>query len=337
MSPLVSVIVPVYNVRQYLKQCVESLTKQTYHNLEILLIDDGSTDGSSDICDKFAEQVENIVVYHKKNTGLGLSRNYGIAKAKGEYVTFVDSDDYIESNALKELVNGLENGINDTVIGGFTKVTNEGEKKYVEQYKIVSEKRPNIYKNICAKMLGSSPDKSDAIKPSVWNVLYSMDLIRKWDLRFPSERDLVSEDIVWDTDYFRYSQSVKIIDSTMYNYRSNPKSLTKTYNPRRWNKSIYFYEYMIRKMKKTKIARDAQLRLTKNLFIVTRCCISQESTQPLGKAYFNIMNICNDEVLGKAINEYPVYKLGCKQKFFIYTIQRKWGFLLMLMSKVGLI
>ncbi|MDY2639947.1 MAG: glycosyltransferase family A protein, partial [Ligilactobacillus salivarius] len=94
MLPLVSIIVPVYNVEKYLIECLNSLVNQTYSNIEILLIDDGSKDSSGEICDDFAAKYKNVYSYHKKNSGLGLTRNYGMSLIKGEYVTFVDSDDY---------------------------------------------------------------------------------------------------------------------------------------------------------------------------------------------------------------------------------------------------
>ena len=99
----VSVIVPVYNVEQYLEECVDSLINQTLKDIEILLIDDGSTDSSGEICDRYAQEYENIRVIHKKNGGLGDARNVGLSKAMGKYVYFIDSDDYLEVNALEML------------------------------------------------------------------------------------------------------------------------------------------------------------------------------------------------------------------------------------------
>ena len=128
MLPLVSIIVPVYNVEKYLRECLNSLVTQTYPNLEILLIDDGSKDSSGKICDEYAHAHKNFYAYHKKNTGLGLTRNYGLNLIKGDYVTFVDSDDYLDKNAISHLIAGLNDGKSDTVIGGFTKITDSGKR-----------------------------------------------------------------------------------------------------------------------------------------------------------------------------------------------------------------
>ena len=114
-QPIVSVIIPVYNVEDYLCECVDSVINQTYKNLEIILIDDGSTDSSGKICDDYAEKDERVCVVHKKNSGPSKTRNVGLEHAKGKYVYFLDSDDYIELNALELLVNTAESDAADLV------------------------------------------------------------------------------------------------------------------------------------------------------------------------------------------------------------------------------
>ncbi|MBO5360736.1 MAG: glycosyltransferase family 2 protein [Clostridia bacterium] len=112
---LISVIIPVYNVEEYLCECIDSVINQTYKNLEIILVDDGSTDSSGKICDEYAEKDSRISVVHKENSGPSKTRNIGIEHAKGEYIYFLDSDDYIELNALELLVNTAESNSADLV------------------------------------------------------------------------------------------------------------------------------------------------------------------------------------------------------------------------------
>lgn len=107
MSDLISVIVPIYNVEQYLGRCINSILKQTYTNIEIILVDDGSPDGSPEICDKFADEDSRIVVIHQQNQGLSAARNAGLKIANGEYVCFVDSDDYIDENMISILYTNM--------------------------------------------------------------------------------------------------------------------------------------------------------------------------------------------------------------------------------------
>lgn len=337
MLPLVSIIVPVYNVEKYLKQCVDSLVSQTYQNIEILLIDDGSKDNSGQMCNKFAEQYAKVMSFHKANSGLGLTRNYGLERINGEYVTFVDSDDYIRRDAIQRLVDGLDDGQNDTVIGGFTKITDEGKELYTETYPEEVIDNGQVYSHLFNRMLGSSPSEHDSIKPSVWNALYSVELIKAHNLRFVSERELISEDIVWDSDYYRYSKSVKVITSSSYYYRYNPTSLSQTYKPDRFERSIKFYKYMIDKMSKTEIAKDAWLRQTKNLFVAVRTCFSQGTDRPFSEVRQSISEICEDVTLQNAIAEYPVNRLEWKQNIFIMLVKNKQVKILAFVAKQKLI
>ena len=109
MNNLISIIVPVYNVDKYLNRCINSILKQTYSNLEILLIDDGSTDNSGAICDKYASEFDNIRVYHKKNGGISSARNYGLDKISNntKYIAFVDSDDFLHPQMYEILYDDL--------------------------------------------------------------------------------------------------------------------------------------------------------------------------------------------------------------------------------------
>ena len=103
-DPLVSVIIPVYNVSRYLLQCLDSVISQTWRNLEIIIIDDGSTDGSGRICDQYADRDDRIKVIHSPNRGLSAARNLGLENLKGQYIAFVDSDDLIEPHAIETLI-----------------------------------------------------------------------------------------------------------------------------------------------------------------------------------------------------------------------------------------
>ena len=105
--PLITVVIPIYNIMEYLPRCVHSVTGQTYKNLEILLVDDGSTDGTGALCDSLAAEDERIRVFHKENGGSSSARNYGLDRMRGEYVGFVDSDDYLEPDAYEKLMSGI--------------------------------------------------------------------------------------------------------------------------------------------------------------------------------------------------------------------------------------
>ena len=132
---IVSVIVPIYNVEKYLGKCVESICSQTYENIQILLIDDGSTDNSGAMCDALALEDCRIQVFHKENEGLGLTRNFGIKHAIGDYIFFVDSDDYIEKDSIARMLEEAVSQDADLVVEGYKKVSDDGRMLFEEKYK----------------------------------------------------------------------------------------------------------------------------------------------------------------------------------------------------------
>ncbi|MDG7247369.1 glycosyltransferase [Streptococcus pneumoniae] len=119
MKDLVSVVIPVYNVENYLEECIQSVLNQTYTNLDIVLVNDGSTDASAEICDRFAEIDDRARVFHTENRGAALAKNFGVTQALGEYVLFVDSDDIAEKRMVETLYRQVEETGADIVIGNY--------------------------------------------------------------------------------------------------------------------------------------------------------------------------------------------------------------------------
>lgn len=172
---LISIIIPIYNVQKYLNKCVKSVLEQTYGNLEIILVDDGSTDSSGEICDKCKESDERIVVIHKKNGGLSDARNAGIDISKGEYLFFLDADDYLSPNAIEIMYSKIISENADLAICNFTWTNSEGEKFCGEDV-------------ICDEILNKEDLLGKLVKSDnfyyvvAWNKLYARKLFEK--LRF---------------------------------------------------------------------------------------------------------------------------------------------------------
>lgn len=142
MNKLISVIVPVYNVEQYLEKCIDSIINQTYKNLEIILVDDGSTDNSGNLCDLLAKKDSRIVVYHKENGGLSSARNFGIDKANGEFIGFIDSDDYIDNDMYETLYNLIKKDKSDVSMCGLYNIyanRKDSQVKEVKKYLMNAE------------------------------------------------------------------------------------------------------------------------------------------------------------------------------------------------------
>ena len=168
-TPLISVIVPIYNVEEYLDKCVNSILNQTYRNLEIILVDDGSPDNCPKMCDDYAKKDKRIKVIHKVNGGLSDARNIGINQSSGEYISFIDSDDYIAENYIEVLFNNLKKYNSDLSIGGHLVLYDDG--KRINRY--TNEEYVSNSKSILKKML-----YDDGIDLSAWAKLYKASLFK---------------------------------------------------------------------------------------------------------------------------------------------------------------
>lgn len=240
-SELVSVIVPMYNVEQYLKQCLDSIVNQSYHNLQIIAVDDGSPDRCGEIAERYAESDSRIICIHKKNEGLGYARNTGLKYATGEYVIFVDSDDWIDSDHIERLVSVAKDKKVDAVVHSY-KVWHDANK--IVRYPLLKTGRyENVIDEVLYPMLAASDTtSSDATLPvGAWSKLYKRDIIEKNNLLFTNEKEFISEDIFFNIEYLSRCTSVAIVEEYGYNYRMNQNSICNTYNPKRTVQTFLFY------------------------------------------------------------------------------------------------
>lgn len=215
---LLSVIIPVYNVKPYLEKCVESIVDQTYHNLQIILVDDGSTDGSQTICDELAQKDSRIVVIHKENGGLSTARNVGMDRAKGDYIAFVDSDDWLERNMYEVLINQLEAHDADLVACSFYECKGD-EKKAVGDSKNISVfNTEEIFIN------------KNQLRFLVWNKVFRRSFVEK--LRFVPGQ--VYEDFHFCRQVFLKTKKLIYLDVPFYDYRiSRPGNTNSSFKPGR--------------------------------------------------------------------------------------------------------
>ena len=247
-QPLISIIVPVYNVDKYLEKCINSLLDQTYENIEIILIDDGSKDKSGSICDVYSDNYKNIKVVHKENAGLGYARNTGLEMTHGNYVTFVDSDDWVSQDLIQHMYIAMTENKVDFCKSGFQQVKNNGEIVSITQYNNELFAGEKAAKELLPRMVGSSPYVHDSLEMCVCGVLYNTEIIKKRKIRFPSERELISEDLVFNIEYLQYSNGACSIEAVDYNYRINSISLSHRYRTDRLEASAFFYKEMRKKL-----------------------------------------------------------------------------------------
>ena len=237
---LVSIILPIYNVEKYLDRCLKSVTEQTYKNLEIILVDDGSKDSCPQKCDQWAEIDNRIRVIHKNNAGLGEARNTGIDNANGEYIYFLDSDDYINDMAIERMVCSATQNASDIVIFGFSKVSKTG--KLIISVKPHPQKECYSGKEISEVILpnlfggGCNTERNMGLWGSAWTSFFSMSLIRITSWRFASERKFISEDVYSFLDLYSHVNTISIIPDCLYYYCENENSLSHTYRKERVEK-----------------------------------------------------------------------------------------------------
>lgn len=322
----ISVIVPVYNVERYLERCMSSILNQTYKELEIILIDDGATDNSGKMCDSYLSD-SRVRVIHKKNAGLGYARNSGIEIATGKYIMFVDSDDYIELNMIEHLYNDLLKHNADTCIGGFKRVyvNHTDTQKNSFSGEIFTNKE--ILDKVLVKMFGKSIIPDDYLEMSVWKILFSNDIIQKNYLRFPSEREFISEDIIFDIEYYNLAKCVYMSDNTGYCYCDNEGSLTTRYRSERFKLQVKLYEELVRRTKHLKIYDEAKQRMMTTLVAIARYSIkleekfSKENSKKVARD--NVKNICSDNVLQIVLQSYDDSGVRFQSRLINWMIRRK--------------
>lgn len=204
---LVSVIVAVYNIEEYLPRCIDSILAQTYRKLEIILVDDGSLDGSGDICDDYAGKDERIMVIHKENGGLSDARNAGLDRASGEYIGFVDGDDWIDADMYRAMYCACEREKAQVAACRYKQITKSGVIDASAGNSVSLSKADALEVYICG-------DDRYLIYNSVWSKLFAKELIA--GMRFPVGKN--SEDIMFTTKAFCKMERLVYLDKAYYNY-----------------------------------------------------------------------------------------------------------------------
>ena len=223
MQDLVSIIIPVYNSKPHLKECIYSVLEQSYKEFEILLIDDGSTDGSGEVCDELARKHNKIRVFHNANKGVSFSRNYGIEKSAGEYLLFIDSDDYIDSEFVKKLISPFPQA--DISVCRFYVDYGDSQKKYIETNleKLVRNPLDLSLLFVDEKYLNSSSIMTDCVFGSVCRCAFKKDAIIKNAICF-NDNIVLGEDLLFLCRYLINVNKAILIDEYLYFYRKNQNS-----------------------------------------------------------------------------------------------------------------
>lgn len=218
-APLISVIIPVYNVEKYVGKCLDSIIHQTYTNLEIIVVDDGSTDASGKICEDYANKDSRIKVIHQKNGGLSDARNTGIKNAHGQYVGFVDSDDWIEPETYESLYNNIVTYQAGISVCGAKKVHDESQNIKIQRPKILQYSQADYIKRFFKI-------NSQSCEYYAWNKLYKRELLD--NTQYPT--NLTSEDVLGTYKAILRASTIVTTTQNYYHYRKNEKSITGSFS-----------------------------------------------------------------------------------------------------------
>ncbi|WP_295474849.1 glycosyltransferase family 2 protein [uncultured Subdoligranulum sp.] len=281
-QPLVSVIVPIYNAKDHIARCVESIRRQTYRNLQILLLNDGSQDVSLEVCRMFAQVDGRITLINKENSGVSATRNLGMRAARGAYLQFVDADDTLQPYATELLVQRARDSGADMVIAHYNRVEPPREHERARAPRRVEDADPGFDPRTRVQTFGflmEGPltkaefayglmqEPASFYYGVMWNKLYRAEIVRAHPDVVCSEELDYSEDFYFNLSFIRYAERFYALSTPIYNYVQNPQSLVHNLNPMkvlttRWELSAY-YKDLYRQLG---LYEENRIRLNKYFF-----------------------------------------------------------------------
>lgn len=305
-NPLISIIVPVYNKEQYLKACVDSLVGQTYSNLEIILVDDESTDNSGRICDEYAKQNENVLVIHKPNGGPSSAWKAGFKSSHGEYVSFVDSDDYVDTNMIEEMVEQLSGDSKQIITSDYVITKDDGSESYVYQKLSPGEYlRENITNNLIKEFLGN---EHRTISFSRCMKLISRKLIED-NFDYCDERVLMGDDSTIILPCLIDANRILVMDHKVYyHYRYINDSIVHRYDVKAFENNKIYYEaikaMLLDKFKNDEaVCKEMILSLNREEVFLLLLLVKNEVRGNADSCIPNLIKIRNDLFVNNIIND----------------------------------
>lgn len=331
--PKISIIVPVYGVEKYLGECVQSLVNQTLQDIEIILVDDESPDCCPEMCDEYAQRDPRIKVIHKKNAGLGYARNSGLEIATGEYVAFLDSDDYIDLDTYEKLCRIADENHLDKVRFICNRFKDNGEHSALEYSgKLSIYSSPEDMKQLALCIFDRpAQDEGKALDfgGSSCMAIYRHAIIKKYNLKFVSEREYISEDYIFNFYFYMNSQRVGYWPNTFYHYRVNMLSLTRTIRLDRIGKIEAYSQYVSQLIMKFNFPLSAVsysigyyvngVRASVRAVFMSHYPISEK------KKWFKAQ--LNSKYFKEACYSYPRRRLTFKQRICLWTMEHRWFYL----------
>lgn len=347
LHPKISIIVPVYNAEKYLERCVNSLKNQSFSEIEIILVNDSSTDSSLEICQKSAMEDPRIkVISNAKNEGAGRARNVGLEVATGEYIGFVDSDDFIDLDMYRVLYEKAVEYDSDLVMSGFFLVGGSifsKAGKYIRKTYFDKDTHfdtAESLKKLKMGTVGSLPEDEDDSKygVSVCKNLFRHEIIKHNKIAFQSEREVFSEDMLFMVDYISCIKKATGIKGAFYHYCRNEGSVSKSYKKDRFeNSCIVFVGELEKRFKKDLETPGNRIYLDRFWQALCRVICSQEimyakeNNIKYAELKERLKIVCTHSLTVRVLGSYPIGKLPFKQRVFAYGMKYRLYFLLILL------
>ena len=334
----ISIIIPIYNTEKFLEQCLCSVTNQTYKNLEILCINDGSTDNSQSIVENYQKSDSRILLFTIPNSGVSNARNVGLFHATGDYVMFVDSDDWIDSNMCRDMIEKTITDNADTVMCSYVK---EYENKSINAYCLLPcEANDADISYIRKRLIGLSnkelkhPEMQDSI---VSPCMQLFDAKKAKSISFPNIDNIGSfEDGLFQIDYYNTASSFSYVDKFLYHYRKdNSSSITTKYREKLNNQWLELYKQILFKMNKYDYDDSASERFNNRICVgIIGLCFNELSSKQSKKIIKqNIKSILEQELYESAFKKLKTSNMPFKWRiYFFFAKQKMVGPLLFLSS-----
>lgn len=320
---MISIIVPVYNVEAYLPQCLDSLIGQTYKDIEIICVNDGATDGSLKILEEYAAKDDRIQVFTQDNQGVSAARNLAIEKAHGEWMMFVDSDDWMDLDVCEKLMAKATPDLNLSFFPYIREFNNSSEPKYIlgnQEKTFVGNECEELQIRLIAPIEDEKiyPDKLNSFT-TLWGKLYKTDIIKENKLTFVPLKEIgTGEDLLFNVQYFKFITKAILIPSIYYHYRkNNVTSVTKLYKADLYEKWEYLASLVkVEILKYGNPILEAYLHYRTALSIVGLGINETFSNNTLCKKYNAINRILKNPNIHAALQKLPLNSLPLHWKIF---------------------
>lgn len=323
---IITIAVPVFNTKNYLERCVNSIINQTYRDVEILLVDDGSTDGSAEKCDELAMRDERIRVIHTSNQGLGMARNKAIENATGEYIIFVDSDDWIDSEEVEICL----------------RYANEYSLQMVCFGMLQQDSRGNIIKRVTCKKqecfigqnqirqkfipgMVNSGSRNIGLWMSLCTTMISLDFINKVEWKCESERKVISEDVYSLLELYSSLESVMVIPYCFYHYCIRESSLTQIWRSDRFERIKDNYEHMQSKATELGLLNYCKQGIDEQFYDYTIAYLKQVSKRVKSRSEKDKLfsQVVNDSKVISVLAELNICEINWKKRILMYALKNK--------------